>query len=145
VRSLAGLPVETAIDRIVDAYCPPGILDEDVARIAIGEALANALSGAETFDPAAIDTRAIQIATLAFAAELVFVQVAGDAGEALASAPSPAAAVQREADLRALIREVTDVIGTPLLVAAGNAPTPEAMAGLVSRIVSAVEAEISTW
>jgi hypothetical protein len=145
VRTLAGLSVDVAIDRIVDAFCPPGILDEDVARLAIGEALATALSGIDTFDPASLDTNAVRIATLTFVGELVFVQIAGDGGKSLAAAPSPTAAAQREANLRSLVREVTDVIGTPILDAAGNVLTPNGMATLVSRLVQAVEAEISTW
>ena len=145
VRTLAGLSVNVAIDRIVDAFCPPGILDEDVARLAIGEALATALSGIDTFDPAALDANAVRVATLTFVGELVFVQIAGDGGKSLAAAPSPTAAAQREADLRSLVREVADVIGTPILEAAGNVLTPAAMTTLVSRLVQAVEAEISTW
>jgi hypothetical protein len=145
VRTLAGLSINAAIDRIVDAFCPPGILDEDVARLAIGEALATALSGIDTFDPAALDANSIRIATVTFVGELVFVQIAGDGGKSLAAAPSPAAAAQREADLRSLVREVADVIGTPILTAAGNVLTPDAMANLVSRLVEAVEAEMSAW
>lgn len=145
VRSLAGLPAEAAIDRILDAFCPPGILDEDLARLAMGEALAEALEGVDTFDPAALDPHAVQVATLAFAAELVFVQLAGDAGQALANAPSTVSAVQRERELRSLVREVADVVGTPILEAAGTALTPDAMSGLISAIVAAVEAEMETW
>jgi hypothetical protein len=145
VRTLAGLSIDVAIDRIVDAFCPPGILDEDVARLAIGEALATALSGIDTFDPAALDANSVRVATLTFVGELVFVQIAGDGGKSLAAAPSPTAAAQREADLRSLVREVSDVIGTPILEAAGNVLTPAAMTTLVSRLVEAVEAEISTW
>jgi hypothetical protein len=145
VRTLSGLSINVAIDRIVDAFCPPGILDEDVARLAIGEALATALSGVDTFDPAALDANSVRIATLTFVGELVFVQVAGDGGKSLAAAPSPVAAAQREADLRSLIREVTDVIGTPILQAAGSVLTPDGMTNLVSRLVQAVEAEMSAW
>jgi hypothetical protein len=145
VRTLAGLSINVAIDRIVDAFCPPGILDEDIARLAIGEALATALSGIDTFDPAALDANSVRIATLTFVGELVFVQIAGDGGKSLAAAPSPTAAAQREADLRSLVREVADVIGTPILEAAGNVLTPAAMTTLVSRLVQVVEAEISTW
>lgn len=145
VRSLAGLPIEAAIERIVDAFCPSGILDEDTARIAIGEALATALAGVDTFDPNAADAHAVGVATLTFAAELVFMQVAGDGGRALAAAPSPVDAAQREADLRSLVHEVTDLLGTPILAAAGAVLTPEGMASLVSRLVEVVESEMETW
>ena len=144
VRSLAGLPVETAIDRIVDAFCPPGILDEDVARLAIGEALHSTLAGPDDFDPSRIDARAVQVATLAFVAELVFLEIVGVAGESLTKAPSPAAAVERERELRDVVREVADVVGTPLLGTSGSL-TPEQMSAVVARIVSAVIAEMETW
>ena len=145
VRTLAGLSIDIAIDRIVDAFCPPGILDEDVARLAIGEALATALSGIDTFDPEALDANSVSVATLTFVGELVFVKIAGDGGKSLAAAPSPTAAAQREADIRSLVREVSDVIGSPILEAAGNVLTPAAMEALISRLVQAVQVEISTW
>lgn len=145
VRSLTGLPVDVAVDRIVDAFCPPGILDEDIARLAIGESLATALSGADTFDPNIIDAYAVRVATLIFVAELVFVSIAGDGGGALAAAPSPAAAAQRESDIRSLVREATDLVGTPILAAAGNMLTPDGMASLVSQLVEVVQKEMETW
>jgi hypothetical protein len=95
VRTLAGQPVEAAIGAIVDAFMPPGILDEIAARLAMEQALAEALGTADTFDPTAMDANAVRIATLAFIAELVFVQVAGDAGRSLA-AVGPVAAARRE-------------------------------------------------
>lgn len=145
VRSLAGLPADIAIARIVDAFCPPGILDEELARLAVDEALARALGGADTFDPAALDANAIRIATLTFAAELVFVSVMGDGGQALAAAPSVSAAAHRENEVRALVREVADVVGTPILVANGAVLTNAGMTALVIRLVAAVQEEMSTW
>jgi hypothetical protein len=145
VRSLAGLPSEVAIRRIVDAFCPSGILDEELARLAMDEALAHALGGADTFDPAALDANAVRIATLTFAAELVFISVTGDAGNSLAAAPTITAAAQRENDVRALVHEVADVVGTPILATAGNVLTPAGMNALVAQLVAAVQEEMSTW
>lgn len=145
VRALAGAPVQTAIDRIVDAFCPPGILDEDLARAALGEALAETLAGTDIFDPAAITPHAVETATLAFAAELAFLQVAAETGGYLQSAPSPAAAVQRETELRGLIREVADVAGRPILAAASQLVTPETMTAVVSRLVEVVHEEMGRW
>jgi hypothetical protein len=145
VRSLAGLPSDVAINRIVDAFCPPGILDEELARLAMDEALARALAGADTFDPASLDANAVRIATLTFAAELVFVSVMGDGGKALTGAPSITAAAQRENDVRALVREVTDVVGTPILAGAGTVITTAGMNALVARVLAAVHEEMGTW
>lgn len=144
VRSLAGLPSEIAIDRIVDEFCPPGILDEEALRAAIGEALASALEGVDTFDLAALDQNAVRIAILRFVAELVFVSVVMDSGETL-SAVSPTVAIQRENSLRSLIREVTDVVGTPLLNWAGAVLNAASVDQLVSRLVAEVHAEMAKW
>jgi hypothetical protein len=57
IQALEGLDSETAVQRILDELCPPGILDEEIARLAIGEALIEQL-GAGTFDPAMIDANA---------------------------------------------------------------------------------------
>ena len=144
IRTLAGQPVEAAIGAIVDAFLPPGILDEMIARLAMEQALAIALGGADTFDPAAMNANAVRVATLAFVAELVFVQVAGDAGRSLASV-GPAAAAQREADIRSLVREVVDVIGFPILAAAGALLSTQGMSALVSQVVQTTLEEIATW
>lgn len=145
IAALAGQPVDTAISAIVDAYCPPGILDEEIARASIGEALAVALTGADLFDPNAIDDNAVRIATLTFVAELTFHEVAGNGGNALAQAPSPSAAVAREAQIRGLIREVADQVGTPIVTAADKSLSPAAFSALVRRLVEAVNREIATW
>lgn len=143
--SLAGLPSDVAIRRIVDAFCPPGILDEELARLAIDEALAHALGSSDTFDPTALDFYALRIATLTFVSELVFIAVMGDAGKALAAAPTIAAAAQREAEVRELVREVADLVGTPVLAEAGSVLTATSMEALVARLVEEVQEEISQW
>src|ERR1051326_6777137 len=141
--SRAGLPADIAVDRIVDAYCPPGILDEDALRAALGEALAELVAEADTFDPAAVDENAVRVAMLRFVAELVFVSVTLDSGDAFTGA-APTVAIQRENDLRALIREVTDVVGSPLLPVAGEALSTAGVRDLISRVVLAVHAEMAT-
>jgi len=144
IRTLAGQPVEVAVGAIIDAFMPPGILDEMAARLAMEQALAVALGSADTFDPAAIDANAVRVATLAFISELVFVQVAGDAGKTLASV-GPVAAAQREADIRSLVHAVVDLVGSPILVATGTIVSGERMATLVSQLIRETLEEIATW
>jgi hypothetical protein len=120
-------------------------LDEEIARIAIGEALREALRDEVTFDPAAIDGNALRTATLAFVAEMVFVTVLGDASAALQAAPTPQAAAQRESSIRSLVREVTDHVGTPLLDAAGKLLSERSIRTVILKIVNAVHSEIATW
>ena len=129
---------------IVDAFMPPGILDEVVARLAMEQALAEAIGGADTFDLDAMDANAVRVATLAFVAELVFMQIAGDAGRSLAAA-GPVAAAQREADIRSLVREVVNVVGTPILLAAGAVLSASRMSRLVSQLVRETLEEVATW
>lgn len=144
IRTLAGQSIEVAVGAIVDAFMPPGILDEMAARLAMEQALAVALGSADTFDPAAIDANAVRIATLAFVAELVFVQVAGDAGRSLASI-GPVAAAQRETDIRSLVHAVVDLVGSPVLAAAGAVISEQRMAGLVSQLIRETLEEVATW
>ncbi len=144
IRALAGQPVEVAIGAIVDAFMAPGILDEVAARLAMEQALAEALGGADTFDPVAVDANAVRVATLAFVAELVFVQVAGDAGRSLATV-GPVAAALREAEIRSLVREVVNLVGTPILVAAGAVLSEQRMSALVSQLVRETLEEVATW
>ncbi|HMH42985.1 MAG TPA: hypothetical protein VK557_05845 [Pyrinomonadaceae bacterium] len=113
-------------------------------RAALGEALAEAIGSPDAFDPAALDANAIRIAILRFVAELVFVSVMTDSGKALA-AVSPPIAVQRENDLRNLIREVTDVVGTPLLNTGGTNLSTPAVQNLVARLVREVHQEMGSW
>jgi hypothetical protein len=134
IRTLTGQPIEAAVGAIIDAFMPPGILDEMAARLAMEQALAVALGSTGTFDPASIDSNAVRIATLAFVGELVFVQVAGDAGRSLASI-GPVAAAQREADIRSLVHAVVDLVGSPVLQAEGDILSEQRMATLVSQLV----------
>lgn len=144
LRGLAGRPVDEAISEIVDAFCPTGILDEEATRIAIGEALFEAVGDADIFTPDAIGDVALLIATRCFVAELVFASLAAEAGTS-ADATSPAIAVARENGLRDLIREVTDLVGTPILQNAGAMLTPQAVEGVVAQVTNAVLAEMREW
>ena len=147
IRALQGTPIASAIDQIVDAFCPPGILDEELARIAIAQALDEALEGQVRFDVSAIDGNAVGIAVLAFVAEMVFVSVMGDAGRALANARSQVEAVAREADIRAITKNVTDFVGAPIVerLRAQGQITATAMSQLVAQLIDTVQAEMRTW
>ena len=112
---------------------------------AMEQALAVALGSADTFDPAAIDANAVRIATLAFVAELVFVQVAGDAGQL----PWPPSVRSRQhnarREIRSLVHAVVDLVGSPILAAAGAVVSERRMAALVSQLVRETLEEVATW
>lgn len=145
IRQLAGKSVDFAISKIVDEFCPPGILDEEIVRLAIGEALASSLSGLDIFDPESLNTYTIRVAIVAFVAELVLISVLGDAGQALAKAANPLIAVQRESAIRSLIKQATNTVGIQILGEASNVLTPSDMEALISRLLTEVQAEMETW
>lgn len=142
--TLAGRPMEEAIEAIVDHFCPPGILDEDMARAAIAEALVEGLDGADVFDPGRIDDRTVVVATICFVTELVFGTIAAEFGKAADNIP-PQLAIRRENDLRDLVREVSDHVATPRLQRDGGALTATQMADLVTAITAEVYRETSQW
>lgn len=144
LSKLAGLPVAQAVNAIVDTFCPPGIVDEDNIRAAVGEALIEALEGLDQFDPAAINDHTVVIATRAFVAELVFGAVIAEQGQS-AENVTPHQAIARENDLRSMVKEVTDVIATPIIQAAGAALTQDRVAQLVIQIAAIVYEEMSGW
>jgi hypothetical protein len=145
LRTLSGTTVVIAINTIVDAFCPPGILDEEITRIAVGEALAEALSGEDTFDPANMPETAISVAVLAFVSELTFAQIAIDVGDSLLRASSPLLAAKREAELKSLVKEVTHMVGPAILRGAGSLLTQASVAGVVAELVRTVHSAMESW
>jgi hypothetical protein len=144
LASLSGVPVAVAVAAIVDAFCPPGIIDEDLLRAAMGEALTEAFDGLDNFDPVAVDDYAIVVATRVFIAELVFNTISAEQGQAAENTP-PLQAVERENELRDMIREVTDVVATPIIQAAGSALSQNRVSQLVQTIVTHIFEEMSEW
>lgn len=142
--TLAGRPLEEAIATIVDRYCPPGILDEDVARAAMAEALFEALGDQPVFDLNAVTDHVVVVATVCFVAELVFASVAAEQGKS-ADGVSPETAVRRENSLRDLVRAAADEIATPIVQRTGGSFDPAALEGIVTEITAAVYGEMSKW
>jgi hypothetical protein len=145
LRSLAGQPLAIAINTIVDTFCPPGILDEEIARMALGEALASALSEADTFEPTAFPESLVPIAILAFVAELTFAQVATDIGDTFVNTVSPIVAAKREAELKSLVKEVADMVGPPIIAAAGALVNRSALAKVIRELVRVIHATMESW
>lgn len=142
--ALAGQPVDDAIAAIVDRFCPPGILDDDVLRAAIADALFEALGGDDLFDPTAVTDRDVVVAAACYVAEIVFAGMAAEQGGSASDVP-PEVAVQRENALRDLVREVADHLATPILQRAGGSLDTDRMSGLISEITAAVQGEMSQW
>ncbi|MDZ4366978.1 MAG: hypothetical protein U0987_08140 [Afipia sp.] len=142
--TLGGRPLEDAITSIVDQFCPPGILDEDVVRSAMAEALFEALGDQPVFDLNAITDHVVVVATVCFVAELVFAAVVAEQGKSAENVP-PATAVKRENALRDLVRAAADEIATPLVQRTGGSLDPTRLNGIVAQITSAVYGEMARW
>lgn len=141
---LAGQPLEDAITTIVDEFCPAGILDEDIIRSAMAEALFEALGDQVVFDLNAVTDHMVVVATVCFVAELVFASVAAEQAQS-AENVSPAVAVQRENALRDLVRAAADEIATPIVQRTGGSLDPTGLDRIVAEITSAVYGEIAQW
>lgn len=142
--TLSGRPLEHAIGAIVDEFCPPGILDEDMVRSAMAEALFEALGDQAVFDVDAVTDHVVVVATVCFVSELVFASVAVEMGTSAENVP-PAAAVQRENALRDLVRAAADEIATPVVQRFGGSFDPNRLEGLIAQITSAVYGEMAQW
>lgn len=142
--TLAGRPLEEAIIAIVDEFCPPGILDEDVVRSAMAEALFEALGDQAIFDLNAVTDHVVVVATVCFVAELVFASIASEQGRSAENVP-PTAAIQRENALRDLVRAAADEIATPIVQRTGGSLDPARLEGIVAEITSAVYGEMARW
>jgi hypothetical protein len=136
--------LDEAIAAVVDRFCPPGILDEDIVRGAVAEALFEALGGVDLFDPAAVDNHVIVVATTCFVAELVFAAITSEQGAA-AENVAPEVAVRRENNLRDLIRAVADQVAIPIIQQVGGALSPATIEGIVAQITAAVYGEMAQW
>lgn len=144
LRTLAGRTVADAISAIVDAFCPPGILSEDTARAAMAEGLAESLDGVDLFDPSALNDYSVLLTARVFVAELVFATMAAEQGQSADAVPA-SQAVAREEALRSLVREVTDVVGTPILQRVGVSLDPVQMDDVVKSVIAAVTSEMAKW
>ncbi|PXA99085.1 hypothetical protein DMC47_05120 [Nostoc sp. 3335mG] len=110
----------------------------------MAEGLAEAMDGVDLFDPAALNDYSILLAARVFVTELVFATMAAEQGQSADSVPA-SQAVAREETLRSLVREVTDVVGTPILQQVGASLDPRQMDDVVKRVITAVNAEMSKW
>lgn len=144
-RALQGRPTDEVIAEVVDHFCPPEIIDDAAVRVAVGEAVAEALGDSEEFDPAVLTQDVIQEAVVAVVAELVFVAIIGDSGEALNKATDPLTAVRRENQIRALVREVARHVGRPVVRGAGQMMTRRQIERVATIVTRAVHEEMSQW
>lgn len=110
----------------------------------MAEGLAEALDGIDLFDPSALNDYSVLLAARVFVAELVFATMAAEQGQS-ADGVSASQAVAREEALRSLVREVTDIVGTPILQRVGASLDPVQMDNVVKSVIAAVTSEMAKW
>lgn len=110
----------------------------------MAEALAEAFSGLDRFDPAQLDAFATHVAIRCYVAELVFIAIMSEQGAAAADV-SHTQAVLRENDIRQIVRDTTELRSSPILQRTAGSLTPRQIEGLVRMIANEVGKEIASW
>jgi len=115
--TLDGRPTEVAIGLLVDALVPPNG-DADRIRVALNDALSEAMEGQAAFDFDHITDDVIADMMIAYLTECIYEQIVLDSGDAFAKAKDAGQYDRSERALRELVRAAADKHMAPLL--AGN-------------------------
>lgn len=118
--TLVGRPTRVFIDMLVNALVPPNG-DADCIRVALNDALSEALEGQAEFDFDNITDDIIADTMIAYLTECIYEQVMLDSNDAFAKATDPAQYERAEKAMRNLIRAAVDKYLAPLLT--GNVRT----------------------
>lgn len=116
---LAGMPIETAIQAIVEAVAPEAG-DRELVRAAMQEALIECLQGQPAFDPTAIQDGFLVELLVEYLVQCVFTHIVYESGEAFSKSTDTTVIAQRENELMELIRVEVDNHAAPLLATAVN-------------------------
>ena len=138
VADLAGQPTDIAIDRVVNALCPPGTTDDEAIRAALDEALSAVLGDQPEFDPDNISLEMLDELLVKYAEAEVYLKVIAESGDAFDKAADPAILINRENELRELIRVVVDKEGRPELSASLKSLKQGTFQGIVRKLFSTV-------
>ncbi|QCO00532.1 hypothetical protein D3093_35400 (plasmid) [Azospirillum argentinense] len=130
LATLNGRDTDLVIEALVDALVPPNG-DADRIRVAMQEALSEALEGMVEFDFNQITDDIIVDMMLAYVTQCIYEQIVLDSRDAFAKATSAGRVEQAEKAMRELVRSATDTYMEPLLT--GNVRT------LNGRMVEAVQ------
>ena len=117
---LIGRSTDVVIGLLVNALVPMNG-DSDRIRVALNDALSEALVGQDEFDFNNITDDIMADMMIAYLTECVFEQIILDSRDAFSKAANAAQAIQAEQAMRALVRAAVDMHMTPFLV--GNVTT----------------------
>lgn len=107
LSSLAGKDIRVAIDRIINVLVSQDG-DREKISAAIQDALPQALNGAETFDPAAVDRDVLVNIMVIYTQECVFQHVVSESDRAFQRNSDPTAVGEMEQELHSMVVAVVD-------------------------------------
>ncbi|WP_292334940.1 hypothetical protein [Mesorhizobium sp.] len=116
LSSLAGRPLAEAIEAIAQALAPDNA-DADLIRTAVQEALAEALPDTASFEPADIDQDALIAVLIEFFAQVLFLDIVSDAGDAWNKSSEGERTIEAEGELFDIIHTAVDKHLGPALAA----------------------------
>lgn len=117
LSALRGQDLGAVIEKIVNALCPAGTLDDEATRTAMDEALSAVLSDQPTFDPDVVSLEMLDELIVKFSEEEIYLKVIAESGDAFDKTNDPTVLIRREVELRELVRVVVDTEGRPILSA----------------------------
>lgn len=113
LEKLNGLPCEIAIETITQSLTLAGG-DSDKIRIAMKDALVDALDGLNEFDIGAISDEVIVDIMISYISENIFLQIVTDSNKAWTKAESPKQREQAVNDLMEIIKDDVDSRMAPM-------------------------------
>lgn len=108
INEAVGQPIDHAIQILSDALAPSGE-ESDKVREALVCALSESLQGEEeTFDPSSLDEEVYTQTIIHFLAEIIFIDIYNESGEAFEKAEAEGTLDQREEEVRETIKIAVD-------------------------------------
>lgn len=137
VSQWVGQPLGVAAQEIADALAPPNA-DQDVIRIAIQEAMVEALPEMDVFDPATLTADQLIALLIEFFTRVLFQEITGDAGDAWKKTDDADRTVEAENELMDLIHATVDRHLAPELAGGLNHLSRDAVASLLRHAVDEI-------
>lgn len=111
LSALRGEDVGYVIERIVNALCPAGTVDDEATRTSLDEALSAVLSDQPTFDPDKVSLEMLEELIVKFCETEIYLKVVAESGDAFDKTNDATVLMRRELELRELVRVVVDTEG----------------------------------
>jgi hypothetical protein len=144
LSGLVGQPIAIAAEQIANVLSPDNA-DKDLIRISIQEAIAIALPDVEFFDPKALTPDDVISLLVEFYTQVLFREIAGEAGDAWDKSDSPQRTIEAEAELMDLIHTAVDRHLSPTLANGLGGLSNVQLKDLQQRAVADIWSEWSTY